>query len=109
MVFSEVCSCLLPAIHVNIRSALTSQENTNIHIVDAKTFNTHVIIPVPSYSPNGRESPPPRVGVDGGECGIAGVAFDPTGEWLYSGTERTVVEWDMRRWGGGEGGGWNMA
>ncbi|KAI9637875.1 WD40-repeat-containing domain protein [Dioszegia hungarica] len=79
-----------------------SEENTNIHIVDAKTFNTHVIIPVPSYSPNGRESPPPRVGVDGGECGIAGVAFDPTGEWLYSGTERTVVEWDMRRWGGGE-------
>ena len=45
----------------------------------------------------------------GENWGIAGVAFDPTGEWLYSGTENTVVEWDLRRVGGGEGGTWRMA
>ena len=28
--------------------------------------------------------------------GIAGVCFDPTGDFLYTGTERTVVEYDLR-------------
>lgn len=54
----------------------------------------------------GRE---PRQRGEGETWGIAGVAFDPTGDWLYSGTERTVVEWDLRRVGGGEGGTWQMA
>jgi hypothetical protein len=46
--------------------------------------------------------------VEGAQWGIAGIAFDPTGQWLYSGTEGTVVEWDMR--GGALGQGtWGMA
>lgn len=80
--------------------------------MDAKTFNSHVILPVPfdiRSSPSSTTASATRVGVEGGECGIAGISFDPTGDWLYSGTERTIVEWDMRRIGGGEGGGWNMA
>ncbi|RXK35143.1 hypothetical protein M231_07591 [Tremella mesenterica] len=28
--------------------------------------------------------------------GNAGLGFDPSGQWLYAGTDRTVVEWDMR-------------
>lgn len=31
--------------------------------------------------------------MDGGTHGIAGVAFDPTGDWLYSGTEKTLGDW----------------
>ncbi|WVQ78405.1 hypothetical protein IAT38_000491 [Cryptococcus sp. DSM 104549] len=88
-----------------------SEENSNIHIIDARTFATHVIVPVPSV-PNGSVDPEvankPRTGVEGGTWGIAGVAFDPSGDFLYSGTERTVVEWDMRRLGG-QGGTWAMA
>jgi WD40 repeat protein len=92
-----------------------SEENSNIHIIDARTFHTHVILPVPadqaastSAIPAGGQSS--RSGVEGGTWGIAGVAFDPSGDWLYSGTERTVVEWDMRRCGGGgEAGTWQMA
>ncbi|WWD16043.1 hypothetical protein CI109_100468 [Kwoniella shandongensis] len=89
-----------------------SEENSNIHIIDARTFNTHVIIPVP-YIPSGSADPDlarrPRMGVEGGTWGIAGVGFDPSGDWLYSGTERTVVEWDLRRLGGGQGGTWGLA
>ncbi|KAL1405486.1 hypothetical protein Q8F55_009120 [Vanrija albida] len=89
-----------------------SEENYNIHIIDARTFNTHVVVPVP-YDPPPPTPPAPRRynrhGVDGGTWGISGVAFDPTGDWLYAGTERTIVEWDMRRYGGGEGGTWAMA
>nr|ODN95078.1 hypothetical protein L204_04425 [Cryptococcus depauperatus CBS 7855] len=82
------------------------QENSNIHIVDARTFSTHVVVPVPHVPTH--ESDPiamhrPRKGVEGGTWGIAGIAFDPTGNFLYSGTERTVVEWDMRRIGHGQG------
>ncbi|KAK8869692.1 hypothetical protein IAR55_000260 [Kwoniella newhampshirensis] len=89
-----------------------SEENSNIHIIDARTFDTHVIIPIPSI-PSGSADPDvarrPRMGVEGGTWGIAGVGFDPTGDWLYSGTERTVVEWDLRRLGGGQGGTWGLA
>ncbi|CAD6581228.1 MAG: hypothetical protein TREMPRED_002944 [Tremellales sp. Tagirdzhanova-0007] len=85
-----------------------SEENSNIHIVDARTFHTHVIVPVPHASyPSARELTGRQE--MGENWGIAGVAFDPTGEWLYSGTENTVVEWDLRRVGGGEGGTWRMA
>ena len=67
-----------------------------------------MIVPVPftSDSTARREQ---RAGVEGGTWGIAGVGFDPTGDWLYSGTEKTVVEWDLRKLGGGEGGTWQMA
>jgi hypothetical protein len=107
MVFTEVCliTCII----------LMLQENSNIHIIDAKTLNTHVIVPVPYYPPSEAgvmstiSGSRPRNGHDGGTWGIAGIGFDPTGDWLYSGTERTVVEWDLRRLGGGEGGTWEMA
>jgi hypothetical protein len=46
--------------------------------------------------------------MEGGTWGIAGISFDPTGEFLYSGTERTVVEWDLRG-GRGGGGDWDLA
>lgn len=88
-----------------------SEELTRIHIVDARTFQTHMYIEVPYDVPGVPPSPSrrPRRGVDGGLYGISGIAFDPTGDWLYAGTERTVVEWDLRRYGGGEGGTWSMA
>lgn len=90
-----------------------SEELTRIHIVDARTFQSHIYLDVPfdtgSASPGLGPSRGPRRGVDGGLYGISGIAFDPTGDWLYAGTERTVVEWDMRRYGGGEGGTWSMA
>ncbi|OCF36577.1 hypothetical protein I316_01828 [Kwoniella heveanensis BCC8398] len=83
-----------------------SEENSNIHIIDAQTFHSHLIVPVP-HVPSGTADPDaltrPRLGIEGGGWGIAGVAFDPTGDWLYSGTERTVVEWDLRRGGKGQG------
>jgi WD40 repeat protein len=85
-----------------------SEENTNIHIIDARTFDTHVVIPVPKEVPG---VPPSarHTGIDSVHYGISGIAFDPSGDWLYAGTERTVVEWDLRRCGGGEGGTWSMA
>ncbi|BEI91660.1 uncharacterized protein CcaverHIS019_0404800 [Cutaneotrichosporon cavernicola] len=88
-----------------------SEELTRIHIVDARTFQTHVCVEVPFEVASAAPPPSrrPRRGVDGGLYGISGIAFDPSGDWLYAGTERTVVEWDMRRYGGGEGGTWSMA
>nr|XP_018263766.1 uncharacterized protein I303_03639 [Kwoniella dejecticola CBS 10117]OBR85924.1 hypothetical protein I303_03639 [Kwoniella dejecticola CBS 10117] len=89
-----------------------SEENSNIHLIDAQTFHTHVVIPVP-HIPSGTADPDanskPRQGVENGTWGIAGVGFDPSGDWLYSGTERTVVEWDLRRHGSGGGGVWGLA
>ena len=89
------------------------QENSNMHIIDARTFHTHVIVPVPYVDPkmgiDPRAMHRERTGVEGGTWGIAGVGFDPTGNWLYSGTEATVIEWDLRRVGGGEGGTWGLA
>nr|XP_019001991.1 uncharacterized protein I203_05127 [Kwoniella mangroviensis CBS 8507]OCF65452.1 hypothetical protein I203_05127 [Kwoniella mangroviensis CBS 8507] len=89
-----------------------SEENSNVHLIDAQTFHTHVVIPVP-HIPSGTADPEastkPRQGVENGTWGIAGVGFDPTGDWLYSGTERTVVEWDLRRGCGGGGGVWGLA
>ncbi|WVO20833.1 uncharacterized protein IAS62_002133 [Cryptococcus decagattii] len=87
-----------------------TEEESNIHIIDARTLTTHVVVPVP-HVPNATTSPEvlrrPRKGVEGGTWGISGVAFDPTGDFLYSGTESTVVEWDVRRLGN-HGGTWSM-
>lgn len=85
-----------------------------MHIVDARTFNTHAIVPVPfvdgeTVNPSLLARPNGRSGYEGGTWGLAGVGFDPSGDWLYSGTEKTIVEWDLRRLGGGEGGVWGMA
>lgn len=89
-----------------------SEDTSNIHIVDARSFQAHVVVPVPWYldeSSRPRPSPNQRINsVSQGVVGISGVAFDPTGDWLYAGTEQTVVEWDLRRYGGGEGGSWSM-
>ncbi|ODN83234.1 hypothetical protein L202_01414 [Cryptococcus amylolentus CBS 6039] len=88
-----------------------SEEISNIHIIDARTFATHVVLPVP-HVPTGttdyNERNSPRKGVDGGTWGIAGLAFDPTGDWLYSGTEKTVVEWDLRKMNRGGEGTWGL-
>lgn len=112
--------------------ALIQQEHSHIHLIDAKTFNSHVVVPVPfdacatspassapastHRGPSLRHPTSPAVSAAnarrdmcGQSWGIAGVAFDPTGDWLYSGTESTVVEWDLRRLGGGQGGTWGMA
>ena len=83
------------------------QENTSIHIIDAQTLNTHITVPVP-YAPSGVPQGVYRTGLEGGTWGIAGIAFDPTGDWLYSGTEGSVVEWDLRRDSVGQGV-WDMA
>ncbi|OXG21572.1 hypothetical protein C366_01253 [Cryptococcus neoformans Tu401-1] len=87
-----------------------TEEESNIHIIDARTLTTHVVVPVP-HVPNETTNPEilrrPRKGVEGGTWGISGVAFDPTGDFLYSGTESTVVEWDIRRLGN-HGGTWSM-
>ncbi|WVQ71758.1 hypothetical protein IAR50_001299 [Cryptococcus sp. DSM 104548] len=88
-----------------------SEENSNIHIIDARTFATHVVVPVPHVPTEATDygvRDGLRKGVDGGTWGIAGVAFDPTGDWLYSGTERTVVEWDLRKSNRGGEGTWGM-
>jgi hypothetical protein len=110
MVFTEVCH--RPSLVSTL--LIIVQENVNIHIVDAKTLNTQVIIPVLFHAPSGgseRTSTehPWRAGYDGGVWGIAGIGFDPSGDWLYSGTEKTIVEWDLRRLGGGESSTWGMA
>lgn len=89
-----------------------SEENTHIHIIDAKTLESHAIVRVPTdaMSPQTPRTCHQQHGFDSGTWGVAGLAFDPTGDWLYSGTERTVVEWDMRRAGPrGEPGVWEMA
>ena len=123
MVFTEVSYVPhLPITHIwsacrqaveTTRTSADEKENSNLHIVDAKTFNTHVVVPVPYIAPNSAIDPSTlyrdRTGVEGGTWGVAGVGFDPSGEWLYSGTERTIVEWDLRRMGGGGSGTWSMA
>lgn len=90
-----------------------SEENTHIHVVDAKTLSPHVVlrVPVDAISPHIPRTCHQQHGFDAGTWGISGLAFDPTGDWLYAGTERTVVEWDMRRasGGGAEPGVWEMA
>jgi hypothetical protein len=82
------------------RETIIKQERHNIHIVDARTFATQVTLPVPfnsdPMSSTQRSPATHRAGVDGGMLGIAGVCFDPTGDFLYTGTERTVVEYDLR-------------
>lgn len=113
MVFTEVRQSRSVESTVSYRAIAYTQENSNLHIVDAKTFNSHVVVPVPYVVPSPTGDPATlyrdRMGVEGGTWGIAGVGFDPTGDWLYSGTEKTIVEWDLRRVGGGEGGTWGMA
>lgn len=62
-----------------------------------------ITVPVPHEVPlHGTNAIPlpsalPRRGQEGGRVGISGLCFDPTGNFLYSGTESTIVEWDLRR------------
>ncbi|GHJ84703.1 hypothetical protein NliqN6_1105 [Naganishia liquefaciens] len=82
-----------------------SEEGEAIHIVDARTFDVQSRVELPIVSREERirnahhssYSPTRRMGPDGGRVGIAGIAFDPTGDFLYAGTEAVMVEYDLRR------------
>jgi len=88
------------------RELLIFTEHTNnLHAIDARTFTSHSILPIPSLSPstpsspsfpssplaviNSSSHPSPRA-VD-----LAGVCFDPTGKWVYVGTEKSVLEYEV--------------
>ncbi|KDQ17451.1 hypothetical protein BOTBODRAFT_171937 [Botryobasidium botryosum FD-172 SS1] len=88
------------------RELLVFTEHTNnLHAIDARTFTSHSILPVPSISPSAPSSPtsptsplvpasssfpPPLRSVN-----LAGVCFDPTGKWIYVGTEKSVLEYEV--------------
>ncbi|KAG8724140.1 hypothetical protein FRC09_000098 [Ceratobasidium sp. 395] len=101
-----------------------AEHTSKVHIIDAQTFTSHQIIEVPRAPRLGPESPVrepvtlPPGGVDqcaGGPVGgagfympgqgvdprgerevdLTGVTFDRTGGWMYVGTERSVVEYEM--------------
>ncbi|KAJ9114617.1 hypothetical protein QFC22_005490 [Naganishia vaughanmartiniae] len=82
-----------------------SEEGEAIHVVDARTFDVQARLELPIISREERlrnahhpsYSPTRRVGPDGGRIGIAGIDFDPTGDFLYAGTEAVMVEYDLRR------------
>lgn len=73
--------------------------------MDARTFDVQARLELPIISREERlrnahhpsYSPTRRVGPDGGRIGIAGIDFDPTGDFLYAGTEAVMVEYDLRR------------
>jgi hypothetical protein len=93
------------------------QEGEAIHIVDARTFDVQARVELPIVSREERirnahhssYSPTRRMGPDGGRVGIAGIAFDPTGDFLYAGTEAVMVEYDLRRHSRRGLGSWVMA
>lgn len=73
----------------------------HIHIVDARTFATQETIRVPfRLDDNKRLTRGERVRQavqnGSGRVGISGLTFDPTGDFLYTGTEATLVEFDLR-------------
>lgn len=79
----------------------------NIHIVDARTFDTQETVTVPFRMPEANGNPPTQrltrlervrqaVQNGSGRVGISGLSFDPTGDYLYTGTEATLVEFDLR-------------
>ncbi|KAJ9104434.1 hypothetical protein QFC21_001929 [Naganishia friedmannii] len=82
-----------------------SEEGEAIHVVDARTFDVQARLELPIISREERlrnahhpsYSPTRRVGPDGGRIGIAGIDFDPSGDFLYAGTEAVMVEYDLRR------------
>ena len=107
LVFSEVSVFVehLSTVLIDRKSKIPSQEGEAIHIVDARTFDVQSRVELPIVSREERirnahhssYSPTRRMGPDGGRVGIAGIAFDPTGDFLYAGTEAVMVEYDLRR------------
>ncbi|KAB5591551.1 hypothetical protein CTheo_5017 [Ceratobasidium theobromae] len=107
------------------REMLVFTEHTeHVHIIDAQTFSEHQILDVPRAPRVGPASPLreavglPTAGADCGygainisggyyipsqgkdsrgerEVDLTGVTFDRTGRWMYVGTERSVVEFEM--------------
>ncbi len=78
---------------------LPLQENNNIHIVDARTFTTQLTLPVPKEATSQPVDPSAETRSSAGVSsikGISGACFDPTGDFLYTGTDRTIVEYDLR-------------
>lgn len=102
-----------------------TEHTAHIHIVEAQTFSDHQIIDVPRAPRLDAPSPvrEPLGLPAGAECGypgiamtaapgyyvptpgrdsrgerevdVTGVTFDRTGRWMYVGTERSVVEFEM--------------
>ncbi len=102
---------------------LTPQDASQFHVVDAQTFHDHVVVAVPSppppmtdvpestvsspaistsspttssawtqpYQPNGQAALPSDV------PHLTGLAFDPSGRWIYVGTSEGVYEWEAER------------
>ncbi|CAE6417128.1 unnamed protein product [Rhizoctonia solani] len=102
-----------------------TEHTSHVHVIDAQTFSDHQILDVPSAPRDGPASPlrdpvglPPTadcgyataaMSLGGGfympgkgrdtrgdrEVDLTGLTFDRTGRWMYVGTERTVVEFEM--------------
>lgn len=64
-----------------------------MHIVDAQTFETEEIVRVPGLSPAAGTS------LGGSrydsEVDLAGLCFDPSGEYLYAGSTESILEWKL--------------
>ncbi|KAG8737431.1 hypothetical protein FRC10_008185 [Ceratobasidium sp. 414] len=100
-----------------------AEHTSHVHIIDAQTFSQHQILNIPRAPRTGPASPvreplglPPGAvdcgsgGVGSGgyympgqgmnprgerEVDLTGVTFDRSGGWMYVGTERSVVEYEM--------------
>ncbi|KAG9119254.1 hypothetical protein FRC07_005796 [Ceratobasidium sp. 392] len=114
-----------------------AEHTSHVHIIDAQTFTSHQILDIPRVARTGPASPLreplglPAGAVDCGSGGVGtgmyfmpgqgvdprgerevdltGVTFDRSGGWMYVGTERSVVEYEMvgrgrRSWDAAE---WN--
>jgi hypothetical protein len=79
------------------------QHTLRIHAIDARTFDTHDVYPMPPAPgrrsrsvESGSASPPPPPARD-----LAGCCFSPDGARAYAASERCVAEWGVRgagRW-----------
>ncbi|KAG8715910.1 hypothetical protein FRC08_010040 [Ceratobasidium sp. 394] len=100
-----------------------AEHTSHVHIIDAQTFSAHQILDIPRAPRHGPSTSPvheplglPPGAVDCGSGGVGvggyympgqvnprgerevdltGVTFDKSGGWMYVGTERSVVEFEM--------------
>jgi hypothetical protein len=73
----------------------------HIHIADARTFDAQITLRVPLKAADGEtiwgDDPTHiRTAPARGRIGIAGLCFDEKGDFLYAGTESSIVEYDLR-------------
>lgn len=80
------------------------QDLNRLHVIDAQTLNDHVIITVPNPerpTPQRNEydtsHPAAVVPAEDGSPHIAGITFDPAGEYMYVGTQNAIYEWAAER------------